>query len=272
MGRQEWKSKNLVLSIGPAARTPAYPKWATPEKIQASGFKGTIIHGANYREPKGSAGQRGVVIGTANTAHDVAEDMANIGMDTTMVQRSPTFILPGAWLAAWQSHTYNLKTSTEEADREFVTMPNKIKRDMANRVIWGLIDAHPEQFDALEKAGFRLDRYGDALDHVTNRYGGHYVDIGSCARIVSGEIKIKGGLVKRLTEDGLVFEDGNELKADLIVLCTGFEHDFRKEAATIVGQDIADEMDNFGGVDAEGEIRGFSKYAGRKFSRSRGCM
>ena len=57
--------------------------------------------------------------------------------------------------------------------------------------------------------------------------------------------------VKGLTEDGLIFEDGQEIGADLIVLCTGFSKDFRMEAARIVGEDIANRMDDFWGTDRE---------------------
>ena len=154
---------------------------------------------------------------------------------------------------------------TEVADREQATVPYKVQREMANRMIHGLIKAYPEQFDALEKAGFKVDRYGDLYTNLYIRAGGHYVDIGNCARIVNGDVKIKAQAVKELTAEGLRFEDGSELKADLLVLCTGFEHDFSKDAAEIVGKDIADQMESFWGMDAEGELQGFAKLAGRKY-------
>ncbi len=75
---------------------------------------------------------------------------------------------------------------------------------------------------------------------------------------------MKGEPVKCLTEDGLMFEDGEELGADLIVLCTGFDHVFRNDAAKIVGNDVAEQMDDFWGTDGEGEIRGHAKLAGRR--------
>lgn len=263
-GKEEWKSKNLVLCIGPGHKSPVSPEWAAPENIKASRFKGSIVHAANYHNANAFAGKRGVVIGTANTAHDVAEDMANVGMDTTMVQRNPTFIFPGEWLVAYHGHDYHLDKPTDTADREQVTQPYKIQREMANRTIWSLIKAHPERFDALEEAGFKVDRYGDLFSNLYIRYGGHYVDIGSCARIVKGGIKMKTELVRELMEDGLRFEDGSEVGADLIVVCTGFEHDFRKDAAEVVGWGIAGQMEDFWGVDAEGELQGYARLAGRE--------
>ena len=64
--------------------------------------------------------------------------------------------------------------------------------------------------------------------------------------------KVNTKTVRSLEESGLSFQDGTELPADLIVLATGFDHDFRADVARVVGQEIADKMDDFWGVDAEG--------------------
>ena len=98
------------------------------------------------------------VIGTANTGHDIAEDMANAGMDTTMVQRNSTFVFPAEWLHRAEDVHYHSKMAAEDADKESFTYPNKILREMINRAVWGAIKANPDRFDALENAGFKLDR------------------------------------------------------------------------------------------------------------------
>lgn len=150
------------------------------------------------------------------------------------------------------------------ADREEYTYPNKILRTIVNQAVHTGIENNPKRFDDLEAAGFKLDRFGDIYNNLYVRFGGHYVDIGASARIAKGEIKMKTAAVERLTENGLLFEDGTEVGADLIVLCTGFDHDFRNDAARIVGPDIADQIDDFYGLDREGEIRGHARPAGRK--------
>lgn len=156
-----------------------------------------------------------------------------------------------------------MNMSAAEADRLGVTYPNKIMREMTNWNVFRAVDQSPERFDALERAGFKLERKGDIYDNLYCRFGGHYVDIGTSARIAKGEIKMKGEAVKGWTEDGLRFEDGSEVKADLVVLCTGFDHDFRKAAKSIIG-DVADQVDDYFGIDEEGEVRGAFKTAGRK--------
>lgn len=194
--------------------------------------------------------------------------MANAGMQTTMVQRSPTFVFPAEWLHRAEDLHYNTKMETSDADREAFTYPNKIMREITNRHVHAGIRASPQRFDALEEAGFKVDRYGDIYNNLYVRFGGHYVDIGCSARIAKGEIKVKTEPVKGLTEDSLLFEDGQEVGADVIVLCTGFDKVFRNDAARVVGPGVANSMDDFWGLDAEGEIRGLAKFAGRESNKT----
>lgn len=160
---------------------------------------------------------------------------------------------------------YNANIPTEKADRLSLTPPTSIMRAMTNGAVFGLIDSHPERFDALERAGFKLERKGDIFHNLLIRGGGHYVDIGTSDRIAKGQIKMKNdSVVKEWTHDGLRFEDGSEIKADVVVLCTGFVQNFRESAAEMIGLDAANAMDDFFGIDAEGEIKGLAKPAGRK--------
>ena len=159
---------------------------------------------------------------------------------------------------------YNSKFLPAHGDRLCFTYPTKINRQITNFHIHRGIAASPQRFDDLERAGFKLDRFGDIFDNLYNRFGGHYIDTGTSARIARGEIKMKAEPVKEWTEKGLRFRDGSEVEADLIVLCTGFDHDFRKTARNIIG-DAADKMDDYVGLDQEGELRGAFKLAGREF-------
>lgn len=70
------------------------------------------------------------------------------------------------------------------------------------------------------------------------------------------------------TPTGLELSDGSQLDADVIVFCTGFEGNMRTTAASIVGDDIADRLEDFFGVDEEGEIRGAWKPMNCKLSNT----
>ena len=56
-------------------------------------FAGTAMHSGAYTEGRAWAGKRALVIGTGNSAHDVAQDLHACGADVTMVQRASTHIV-----------------------------------------------------------------------------------------------------------------------------------------------------------------------------------
>ena len=70
------------------------------------------------------------------------------------------------------------------------------------------------------------------------------------------------------TPSGLLFSDGTELPADVIVFTTGFQKGLRESIAPIVGSEIADHLEDFWCVDAEGELLGAFKSTGREYSCS----
>lgn len=67
--------------------------------------------------------------------------------------------------------------------------------------------------------------------------------------------------------DGLQFDDGTELKADLIVFATGFSGNIRQTVCNTLGDDIAEQIEDFWGLSEEGEILGAYKPSGRTSSR-----
>lgn len=57
----------------------------------------------------------------------------------------------------------------------------------------------------------------------------------------------------RYTETGLVFSDGQELPADLIVFATGFDRDMKGRMRRFFGEEVADCVKS-SGVNEEGEV------------------
>jgi len=45
------------------------------------------------------------------------------------------------------------------------------------------------RFDGLERAGFRVERYGDLWKAMSERLGGHYIDVGASAKIAAGQVR-----------------------------------------------------------------------------------
>jgi hypothetical protein len=117
--------------------------------------------------------------------------------------------------------------------------------------------------------------------HLSERNGGHFVDIGDAVNLISeGKIRIRGRVgATSYTSTGLQLSDGSTVDADAIIWCTGFaDQDARTTAADVLGGgeglatkgapkdaqtlgplDVAARLDATWALDAEGEIRGMWK-------------
>ena len=87
-----------------------------------------------------------------------------------------------------------------------------------------------------------------------------------CFTDLVSQIKvISGNLPTAYTEKGLRLADGTDLEANIILFCTGFQGDLRQSVSDIVGTETAARLDDFWGLDAEGEIRGLARPINREF-------
>ncbi|KIW81779.1 hypothetical protein Z517_04805 [Fonsecaea pedrosoi CBS 271.37] len=246
--------RNVIMATGGGGQVPIMPQYPGRDV-----FQGTVLHSADYKSAERWRGQAGIVVGTANTAHDVAEDMVEAGLSQiTMVQRSRTYVLPCEYFKVISDRSYNAHVPTVDADREQYSMPYAVTRLLSRKALHGMAAKEPERFDALERAGFRVERYGDIMWHICEKLGGHYMDVGCSDLIAKGKIKMKSNaLPTHFTRTGLAFSDGTEIPAAVVILCTGFVGNMRSsDVARIFGEDVASRADDFWGLDPEGELRG----------------
>ncbi|KIW37385.1 uncharacterized protein PV06_10429 [Exophiala oligosperma] len=250
--------RHLVVSVGAGMSVDKDPNIPGTEHYQ-----GILLHSGSYKHSREWIAKNGIVIGSGTMAHDIAEDMYRAGLRSVyMIQRNRTCVYPIEWVIKGQSGLYNLEIPTADADIMSAGRPNKISRDIVKIQYDMATEAESERFDALEQAGFRADRTTPLMDNIMMRYGGYYIDIGASAHIVRGEIKVKSGVpITTFTPEGLHFQDGSELKADVVVIATGQDHDYRNQVGNIVGKDFASKLGEFWGLDEEGEIRNVMKPA-----------
>jgi hypothetical protein len=84
------------------------------------------------------------------------------------------------------AESYNASIPIELADRLYFSSPTALGRIMSGLVLREKAAQEPERFDALERAGFLLDRDGDMIYQIFQRFGGHYMDVGASQKISSG--------------------------------------------------------------------------------------
>ncbi|KAF7114924.1 hypothetical protein CNMCM5793_000694 [Aspergillus hiratsukae] len=245
--------RHVVLATGGACNKPHKPFYPGEGR-----FSGVVQHSMTYRNASAWKGQRGVVVGTANTAHDIAVDMLDAGLaSVTMIQRSPTYVLPQEYLANVWKRILNDDTPVETSDRTLSAGPLAVTRLITMAALNTQAEAEPERFTALERAGFRTIRYGDLISLLNERFGGHYMDIGASAKIAEGLIKVKSdSRLVSYTEDGLMFEDGSHLPADVVVYATGFAGNLRDTVREYFGEEIHAQVEDYWGINQEGEIKG----------------
>lgn len=248
------KSRTLVIATGPLVTVPSMPSFPGSDS-----FKGKLIHLSEFRNAKPFSG-KAVIIGSGTAGHDIAKDCLDGGMEVTMIQRGRTAIYPIEWVVKGQQGLYNNKIPTDVADR-IGASPNKVVLEMMNRNTKAIAQQPEWQafFNDLEKAGFRVDRESAMYDLIYDRGGGYYIDVGASKRIIDGSIKVKAGPIRSICENSVLLESGEDVPADLIVAATGWKHDYREQAADIIGMEMAEQLPEWFGLDENGDVRGLMK-------------
>ena len=216
-------------------------------------FKGDLHHSSQHTGPDGYRGKKAVVVGSNTSAHDICAALWEEGADVTMVQRSSTLVVRSDTLmelnfsGLYSEAALKAGITTERADLTLASRPYRTLPAL-HTPVWEEIKMRDAEFYArLEKAGFQLD-FGEDGSGLSlkglRRGGGFYIDVGASDLVADGRIKLKSRVsVERIEERSIIFTDGSELPADLIVFATGYgsmngwvEQLISKEVADRVGK------------------------------------
>jgi putative flavoprotein involved in K+ transport len=196
-----------------------------PEIASLKNFAGKVVHSSQYEDGENWEGKAALVIGTGNSGHDIAQDLYSSGAEVTLVQRSSTLITniePSAQLAY---SAYNEGT-LEDNDLIATSMPLTLARRSHVMLTEQSRQIDKPLLDGLERIGFKLD-FGDGgtgwqFKYLT-RGGGYYFNVGCSDLVVSGAIKLaQFSDIDGFVAAGARLKNGENLKADLIVLATGY--------------------------------------------------
>ena len=176
-----------------------------------------------------------------------------------MVQRSSTHIVRSDSLmeiglgALYSEEAVAAGVTTEKADLIFASLPYRILHEFQIPLYDQMRERDKDFYDRLEAAGFQLD-WGEDGSGLFMKYlrrgSGYYIDVGASDLVASGDIKLAGGQVARLTEDAVVLEDGTELPADLVVYATGYGS-MNGWAADLISQEVADTVGKVWGLGSD---------------------
>jgi cation diffusion facilitator CzcD-associated flavoprotein CzcO len=213
--------RHIVMATG-VSGIPVVPDIPTLKN-----FRGTILHSSQYTDGDAWKGKNALIIGSGNSAHDIAQDLHASAAKATLVQRGSTLIVnvePSAQLP------YALYDEGPLEDCDLITMsiPLALARKSHILLTEQAKKLDQELLDGLERRGFNLDFGEDGTGwqfKYLTRGGGYYFNVGCSDLIVSGEV----GLVQfsEITEfvaDGARMRSGEMLTADVIVLATGYKN------------------------------------------------
>jgi cation diffusion facilitator CzcD-associated flavoprotein CzcO len=206
------------------------PQWPGQER-----FGGRIVHPQHWPEDLDCAGRRVVVIGSGATAITLVPALAQRGAHVTMLQRSPSYILPipgrdaiGASLQKW-------------LPRRLAYRLIRWKNIVASTAIYQFARRRPESARRMLLALARR-LAGPAVEerHLQPRYRpwdqrlciAPDADIFRVLR--SGQAQVVTDTIASFTPQGLKLASGTELPADVVVTATGLQLQLFGGAALIV--------------------------------------
>lgn len=192
-----FESENVFVCTG-YNRIPNIPTWPGKEK-----FKGRILHSSEYRNAQPFKNQTVLVVGMGNSGAEIALDLCENGAETYISLRSPVNIM---------TRDVGGKPTQLSAIVMNALLPNwaydRVSRFIQKKVIGDLSAYGIRTPDYAPSAGVRIGRIP-------------VLDIGTVARIKSGDIQIKRD-IEHFTPTGVQFVDGTRLDVDAVILGTGY--------------------------------------------------
>jgi cation diffusion facilitator CzcD-associated flavoprotein CzcO len=199
-----------------------YDEGYKPEFPGEKDFKGQIVHPQHWPEDLDYAGKKVVVIGSGATAITLVPSMAKDAAHVTMLQRSPTYLLP---LPSVDKVALSLQKVLPAKLAYKLTRARNIA---AARIMFERSKKNPKLMRRLF-LGITRTQLGGKVDmkHFSPDYNPWdqrlcVVKDGDLFKsLKSGEASIVTDNIDRFTEKGILLKSGQELEADIIIPATG---------------------------------------------------
>ncbi|KAK4702596.1 hypothetical protein P7C70_g3624, partial [Phenoliferia sp. Uapishka_3] len=253
LGTRELKPRHFVVATGLAGASNI-PKF---EGIET--FTGKITHSSQHDSAKHWKGKKILVVGSSS-GFDAAYDTAKYGVDATMLQKSPTYVMSLTHGApAVLGHIYSENGPTMEvADRIAQSMPTYAGEALRLYSPRHSLGSRSLNEYALVTCLRYTPLFSDHLIHII------VLDCGATdptVAVIDGRIKIKQGTITRFDGDEVVFNDGSVEHYNLVILATGYGPS-NESSASLLGQDVGAKLKPVWGLVSEGELNGAWRYLG----------
>ncbi|MBU2533143.1 MAG: NAD(P)/FAD-dependent oxidoreductase, partial [Alphaproteobacteria bacterium] len=233
------KPRHIIFANG----VSGIPK--IPELPGLRDFKGKVTHAHGFTDGSEYRGKKALIIGTGNSAHDIAQDLHSHDVDTTIVQRGSTTVVSIDPSAKMNYALYSEGPPLEDCDllASAGTYPLVIRG--YQMAVQRMIELDKDLIAGLVAKGFKYDIGADKTGHqmkYQRRGGGYYLNAGCSDLIIAGEVGLMPyDTIERFTAEGALLKDGSTRPADLIVLATGY-HTQTELVRRVLGEDVAERV------------------------------
>ncbi|MGA6207261.1 flavin-containing monooxygenase [Nocardia testacea] len=200
-----------------------YDEGYTPHFAGRERFRGRIVHPQHWPEDLDYRGKRVVVIGSGATAVTLLPAMARDTAHITMLQRTPSYIVP----VPRQDKIANLLRAVlgEERGHQLARRKNIAQQ----QAVWRFCQRYPSAARAAIRwlnsrylpADFPVDEHLNPPYNPWDQRLCAVPDGDLFGSIRAGKASMVTDRVNTFTETGILLESGRELTADIIVTATG---------------------------------------------------
>jgi cation diffusion facilitator CzcD-associated flavoprotein CzcO len=197
----------------------------TPDWPGMADYKGRILHPQTWPDDLDLRGKRVVVIGSGATAATLVPNIAGDCAHVTLLQRSPTYFVPGR-------NANDLADTLRQLEVDETWIHEIVRRkalfdqhDFTRRCLEDTEAATAELLEGV-KAFLPADQ---VEQHFTPRYRPWrqriaFVPDGDLFQgIAAGKASVVTDEIERFTETGILLKSGQRLDADVIITATGFD-------------------------------------------------
>ncbi len=175
------------------------PRW--PEPAFSGHFDGEQIHAHSYENSDILRGKRIVVVGMGNSAMDIAVEGSYVADKVYLSARRGAHIIP----------KYIFGKPLDQVLKNDPRVPYRIRQKLFQTIMRTQIGKVEDY--GLPKPDHKIgDAHPTISDHILSR-------------ITHGSVEAKPN-IKELKGKTVLFEDGTEVEADLIIYCTGYKVTF----------------------------------------------
>jgi len=200
-----------------------YDAGFTPHFEGRERFGGTIVHPQEWPEDLDHAGKRVVVIGSGATAVTILPSVADTAAHVTMLQRTPSYIIP----VPRKDPIANALRKLLGTRRGYALA--RRKNIAQQRAVWSFCRRHPRAARRIIRwvnarqlpAGYPVDQHFNPPYDPWDQRLCAVPDGDLFKAIRNGSASIVTDRISTFTEKGVLLRSGRELEADIIVTATG---------------------------------------------------